>query len=62
MKLFCYFQSDPISIAGDVKELQASERAQLVLGIIKALRKFEGLCPGRADLDSLSFGVCQRTC
>jgi hypothetical protein len=58
MKLFRYFQSDPISIAGHVKELQASQRAQLVLGIVEALRKLEGLCPGRADLGCVSFGVC----
>src|SRR5271165_3486184 len=62
MKLFRYFQSDPISIASHVKELQASECAQLVLGIVKALRKLESLCPGRADLGGFTFGVYQRTC
>ena len=61
MKLFRYFQSHPISIASHVKKLEASERAQLVLGIVKALRKLEGLCPGRADLDGFTLGVYQRT-
>ena len=43
-------QSDAMPTAGGVKEPQAPERAQLVLGIVEALRDLKGLCPGRAGL------------
>ena len=43
-------QSDAMPTASAVKEPQAPERAQPVLGIVKSLRDLEGLCPGCADL------------
>ena len=43
-----------------VKEPQAPERAQLILGVIKALRNLKGLCPGRADLGNGTSGIHQR--
>jgi len=54
-------QSDAMPTASAVKEPQAPERAQPVLGIVKALRYLEDLCPGRADLRAGSTsGMYQR--
>src|SRR5438132_14066452 len=51
---FCQCQSDAMPIAGSVEEPQPPERAQPILGIVKALRNLEGLCPGRAGLGATS--------
>ena len=53
-------QSDAMLAAVDAKGPQAPERAQLVLGIVKALRNLEGLCPDRADLGNGTSGIHQR--
>ena len=53
--------SDAMPTAGGVEDPQARERAQLVLGIVKALRKLEGPCPGRGDLRTgNASGIYQR--
>src|SRR5215472_8820288 len=57
-------QSNAMPTARRVKEPKAPERAQPILGIIKAFRKLEGLCPGRANLGNnignLASVKCQR--
>ena len=45
--------------AHDAKGPQAPERAQLVLGVTKALRNLEGLCPDRFDLGNGTSGIHQ---
>ena len=46
--------------AADAKGPQAPERARLVLGVAKALRNLEGLCPDLIDLGNGTFGIHQR--
>jgi predicted RNA-binding Zn-ribbon protein involved in translation (DUF1610 family) len=53
-------QSHAMPTVADVKGQQAPERSQLVLGIVKALRDLEGLCPGRAGLGNVTSGMHQR--
>src|ERR1700693_161055 len=53
-------QSDALLAAVDAKGPQAPERAQLVLGIVKALRDLKGLCPNLADLGNGTSGIHQR--
>jgi hypothetical protein len=53
-------QSDNLLAAVETEGPQAPERAQLVLGIVKAFRNLEGLRPGRADLGNSTPGIHQR--
>ena len=53
-------QSDALLAAHYAKGPQAPERAQLVLGVTKALRNLEGLCPDRFDLGNGTSGIHQR--
>jgi hypothetical protein len=53
----CQSQSDAMLTASGVKEPQAAERAQPVLGIVEALRYLKGLCPGRASLGNGTSGM-----
>src|SRR5436190_7415444 len=46
--------------ASGVKEPQAAERAQPVLGVVEALRYLKGLCPGRASLGNGTSGMYRR--
>ena len=54
------WQRSTVSTARGMKEIQASESAQLVLGVAKALRNFECLRERRAHLGSLGCRCAQR--